>query len=58
MLPVTPGGPAAVDAHKSGWFGTFGLAQMQQMMEQQNQAINTAAKAGHDQQMEVNRNLK
>jgi hypothetical protein len=55
-----------------------GIAQMQQMMEQQNQmatarsvlnikdqgvketiqAINTAAKAGHDQQMEINRNLK
>src|SRR5256885_304591 len=55
-----------------------GTAQMEQMMQQQNdmankrsmlnikdqgvketiQAINTAAKAGHDQQQEVNRNLK
>jgi hypothetical protein len=55
-----------------------GLAQMEQMMKQQNdmankrsilnikdqgeketiQAINTAAKAGHDQQQEINRNLK
>ena len=55
-----------------------GVAEMRQMMEQQNkmatarsvlnikdqgvketiQAINTAAKAGHDQQMEINRNLK
>ena len=55
-----------------------GLAQMEQMMDQQNkmatarsmlnikdqgvketiQAINTAAKAGHDQQQEINRNLK
>ena len=55
-----------------------GLAQMEQMMQQQNdmankrsmlnikdqgvketiQAINTAAKAGHDQQQEINRNLK
>ena len=55
-----------------------GVAQMEKMMQQQNematkrsminikdqgvketiQAINTAAKAGHDQQQEVNRNLK
>jgi hypothetical protein len=55
-----------------------GLAQMEKMMQDQNdmankrsllnikdqgvketiQAINTAGKAGHDQQMEINRNLK
>jgi hypothetical protein len=55
-----------------------GLAQMEKMMQDQNdmankrsmlnikdqgvketiQAINTAAKAGHDQQQEINRNLK
>jgi hypothetical protein len=55
-----------------------GIAQMSQIMQQQNdeanarsmlnikdqgvketiQAINTAAKAGHDQQQEINRNLK
>ena len=55
-----------------------GIAQMEKMMQQQNematkrsmlnikdqgvketiQGINTAAKAGHDQQQEINRNLK
>jgi hypothetical protein len=67
-LAGNPGGPTP----------DGGLAQMEKMMQDQNdmankrselnikdqgvketiQAINTAAKSGHDQQQEVNRNLK